>query len=63
MGDIINLRRVKKAKARSEAEAQAAQNRIAFGRSKAERKLTQAQGELEQRRIDAHKREPSDKDA
>ncbi len=63
MADIINLRQARKAKARSEAEAKAAQNRIAFGRTKVERKLTGARSELEQRRIDAHKREISGDDA
>ena len=33
MGEIVNLRRARKAKARGEAEAKAAENRIVFGRS------------------------------
>lgn len=63
MADIINLRQARKAKARSEAEAKAAQNRISFGRTKAERNLTEARSALEEKRIDAHRREPADKDA
>lgn len=36
-GGIVNLRRVRKAKARQEAEREAARNRTLHGRSKAER--------------------------
>jgi hypothetical protein len=56
--DIVNLRRARKAKARSEREKTAADNRVAFGLSKAERRLTKAEREREQRAIDAHRREP-----
>ncbi|MBR0667282.1 DUF4169 family protein [Roseomonas hellenica] len=37
MAEIVNLNRVKKAKARAEAEKTAAANRIKHGRTKAER--------------------------
>lgn len=37
MGDVVNLRRARKAKARVAAADQAAANRAAFGRTKAER--------------------------
>lgn len=36
MGDVVNLRRVRKAKRRDEHAATAAANRAAFGRTKAE---------------------------
>jgi hypothetical protein len=36
-GDIVNLRGIRKAKRREEKEAQAAANRVRYGRSKAER--------------------------
>lgn len=39
-GDVVNLRQFRKAKARSEKEKQAEQNRISFGRTKAEKDLT-----------------------
>ncbi|CAH0341244.1 DUF4169 family protein [Rhizobium sp. CECT 9324] len=38
--DIVNLRQFRKAKARTEKEATAEQNRISFGRTKAEKSLT-----------------------
>lgn len=37
MGEIVSLRRARKAKARAEADAQAAANRAAFGRTKTEK--------------------------
>jgi hypothetical protein len=55
MAEIVNLRRARKAKARSEAEAQAAQNRVEFGRTKAERKLTEAEKALQAARLEGHR--------
>jgi hypothetical protein len=55
--DIVNLRRARKAKARTEHEKTAADNRIAFGRTKAEKQLTKAERERAARAIDAHRRE------
>ena len=43
--DVVNLRQFRKAKARSEREADAEQNRITFGRTKAEKSLTRAQND------------------
>ena len=57
MAEIINLRRARKAIARNEQAAKADQNRIAFGRTKAERKLTEAERDLANRRIDGHLRQ------
>jgi Domain of unknown function (DUF4169) len=49
MGDVVNLRHVRKTKARAQREAVAAENRAAFGRGKtdvtaseAERRRTEA---------------------
>lgn len=55
MAEIVNLRQVRKQKARAEAEKTAAQNRIAFGRTKAERKLTEAERDKAARHVDGHK--------
>ncbi len=57
MGEVVNLRRARKDRARREKDAQAQENRTAFGRSKSERTLTSANARLETRRLDAHKRE------
>ena len=57
MGDIVNLRQARKAKSRAKAAGEAAVNRAAFGRSKAEKKLTKAQEEAAGRKLDGHKRD------
>jgi hypothetical protein len=57
MADILNLRRARKRKHRAEKEAQAAQNRLTFGRTKAERTLAEARQDLADRRLDAHRRD------
>lgn len=43
--DVVNLRQFRKQKARSVKEKQAEQNRISFGRTKAEKNLTTALNE------------------
>lgn len=43
MAEIVNLRLKRKAKARAEAEKQAGENRIAFGRTKAEKLAVKAE--------------------
>ena len=50
MAEIVNLNRWRKAKARDEKNRQAETNRIAFGRTKAEKQATRQ--EAEQRRAD-----------
>jgi hypothetical protein len=61
MGEVVNLRRARKDRARREKEAQAQENRVTFGRSKAERELTAAQKRLETQSLDAHRREAPEK--
>ncbi len=56
MSEIVNLRRARKQRKRRREEAAAEQNRVLFGRSKAERRLIQreramAEANLEARRI------------
>jgi len=57
MAEIINLRRARKAKARVDAARQADANRIAFGRTKAERQATAADADRTRRLLDGAKRE------
>jgi hypothetical protein len=57
MAEIINLRQARKNKARADKEARAAENRVTFGRTKSEKKLTQAEQDMAVRRLDAHKRD------
>jgi hypothetical protein len=55
MAEIVNLKRVKKAKARAEKSAQAEANRARHGTPKAVRDLAKAREEKAAREIDAHK--------
>jgi len=58
--DIVNLRRVRKAKARTERQCRAAENRVAFGRTKDEKARTEAEAERAKAEFDRHRREPDD---
>ena len=51
-GDVVNLRQFRKQKARSEKDKQAEQNRIAFGRTKAEKTLTRALNDKADKTLD-----------
>ncbi len=57
MGEIINLRRARKAKTRAGHDATAAANRAAFGRTKAEKTAAQAEIDRRNRGLDGNKRE------
>jgi hypothetical protein len=60
MPDPINLRQVRKAKARTERENIAAQNRVTFGQSKANKALNGAVTSLVDRRLEGARREKGD---
>ncbi len=55
MGDLINLRQVRKARARATREAEADANRRLFGRTKGERVRTQTEAEKAARDLEAHR--------
>ena len=57
MADIINLKNARKQKARAEKAVGAAQNRVLFGRTKAEKLQQAAEKALAERHIDAHKKD------
>lgn len=57
MTDPINLNRFRKAKARAETKATAAENRVRFGRSKAEQTRVEAEREKAARDLDGSKRD------
>ncbi|WP_240229227.1 DUF4169 family protein [Devosia lacusdianchii] len=57
MAEIINLRTVRKQKARAEKEAQASQNRVLFGRTKAEKLKQSSEKALADKHIDGHKKD------
>jgi hypothetical protein len=60
VADLINLRRVKKAKARAEKSAVADANRARHGVAKPVRDLAKARDAKEKRIVDAHKLDDSD---
>lgn len=55
MGEIVNLRRVRKAKQRLREEAEAAANRVAFGVAKSTKEKQRADSDLAERRLEAHR--------
>ncbi|MGD0144013.1 MAG: DUF4169 family protein [Rhizomicrobium sp.] len=55
MADIVNLKRARKAKARSEKDAAAAANRTRHGIAKKSHDLAKARDEKTKHDIDAHK--------
>ena len=57
MGEIVNLKRHRKRKDRAAKEEIAAENRVQFGRTKAEKELTEAQNEKAAKDLEQHKRE------
>ncbi len=58
MVEPVNLNQARKARAKQDAKAAAAQNRVRFGRSKAERSEAQAHARKADGQLDGAKREP-----
>jgi hypothetical protein len=57
MGEIVNLRKARKAKARDEKTKTADANRILHGTSKRLRDMAKARSEKSARDLDAHKKD------
>lgn len=57
MGEIVSLKLHRKRKERAAKEELAAENRVQFGRSKAEKTLTEARNEKATKDLDQLKRE------
>jgi hypothetical protein len=57
MTEPINLNKARKARAHADKKAQAAENRVRFGRSKAEKTVSKLEAERERRAHAAKKRE------
>ncbi len=58
MAEIVNLRRARKAKARSEKEHEADANRVKHGIAKPVRDLAKARGEKDKQAAEARKLDP-----
>ena len=56
-GEIINLNKARKDRAKAEGKAKAAANRAAFGRTKAEKTAARIEAERLKRDLDGAKRE------
>ncbi|MBL4602450.1 MAG: DUF4169 family protein [Emcibacteraceae bacterium] len=57
MNDILSLSKARKKKTRAEKEKSAEQNRVKFGRTKAEKKLASAKRKKTSDNLSAHKRD------
>ncbi len=60
MAEIVNLRQARKHKARAEKEKTAEANRLAFGRTKAEKQTTRLEKARAEKSLDAHRRDEED---
>jgi hypothetical protein len=58
MGDVVNLNKYRKKKAREAKEKLAQQRKLQHGLSGSERSLIEKKRELENKRIDGHKLDP-----
>jgi Domain of unknown function (DUF4169) len=59
MADILNFNKARKRQQKAAREQQAAENRIRFGRTKAEKQLDAARAEADTRKLDGLKLEPA----
>ncbi|MFC1672845.1 DUF4169 family protein [Pseudomonadota bacterium] len=55
MADVVNLNQFRKAKARADKTKQAHDNRVKFGRTKAEKTKDAAERDAHERGLDGHK--------
>ena len=59
---VINLNKHRKTKARTEKQKRAEENRVSFGRTKAEKVKTKLDVEKLSRHVESHKRSNNDND-
>lgn len=57
MAEPINLNKARKARTAADAKRQAAENRVKFGRTKAQKAVSKLEAEREKRRLEETKRE------
>jgi hypothetical protein len=62
LAEIVNLRRARKLKERGRQQAEAAENRALFGRSKAEKHLIESERALAEANLDARRLAKPDDD-
>ena len=62
MTEIINLKQQRKAKARTQKDKQASENRVKFGRTKEQKQLEKKKAERDERHVQGHKRETDEEE-
>ncbi len=62
MGDVVNLRKWRRAKAKEDEAAQSAANRAAFGRTRAQKQRDEAEESQRRALLDKAKLEPGPQD-
>lgn len=65
MTEILSLSKARKARERADDRRRAEENRVRFGRTRAERETLALKSDLDRRRLDAHRRDedvPSDEE-
>ena len=62
MSEVVNLRQARKQKKRELKQAEAVERRAVFGRSKAEKRLSESERALAETQIDARRLAPPDGD-
>jgi hypothetical protein len=60
MAEIVNLRMARKRKTRADSQARAEENRVRFGRTRAQKAREAAARDKAERSLDAHRRDPGD---
>ena len=60
MGDVVNLNKVRKLRAKARDKSRAIVNRASHGRTQAEKALAKAKAERDKRALDQSKRDPPD---
>lgn len=60
MAEIINLNKARKSRDKADAQSRAEENRVKFGRTKAEKDASRRETETRDRHLDAHRRRDDD---
>lgn len=55
MSEIINLNKIRKARAKADLKVKAATNRVLFGRPKSERQMTELERKRAEKELSGHK--------
>lgn len=62
MGELVNLNKARKARAKADAEKKAADNRLKFGMTKAEKAKLADEKDRLARHVEGHRRETDEQD-